>query len=205
MRPVTGHVRAQDLDILAGRLKTGRCSGDPDESAARLQYRIGADLNIAADGVEHHVAAANNSCEILDVVIDHPVRAKMAHVVVIASAGCCYHRGTEMFGELDRKAGDAAGAPLDQNGFAGFELRRIFDRPQCREASQPHGSRLGMAEAVGLFGDDRGLDGDLFRVSSLDALIGYPEHGVTDGKISDPGADRAHYTREVAAQDMRKR
>ena len=109
-----------------------------------------------------------------------------------------------MLGELDAEAGHATGAALDQNGFAGLELCRILEGPQRGEAGQRHGGRLGMAEAVGLLGDDRGLDGDLFRVRAFDALIADSEHRVTDGEVGDTRADCADHAREVAAQDMRE-
>ena len=110
-----------------------------------------------------------------------------------------------MLGELYGEAGNAASATLDQNGFARFELRRILEGPQRRNAGQRHGSRLGMAEAVRLLGDDLGLDGDLFRVRAFDALIHDPEHRIADGEVSDPRADRADHAREVAAQYIRER
>ena len=61
-----------------------------------------------------------------------------------------------------------------------------------------------MAEAVGLLSNDRGLDGDLFRVRAFDALIADPEHRVTAGEVGDTRPDLTDHTREVAAQDMRE-
>ena len=94
------------------------------------------------------------------------------------------------------------GAALDQDGFAGFELSRVFEGPERGQAGQRHRRRLGMAEPVGLLGDDRGLDRDLFGVAALDPLVGDAEHRVADGKIGDAGAERADDAGEVAAQDI---
>ena len=122
---------------------------------------------------------------------------------MIARAGRRDHRGTEMLGKLVATRPPPS-ASLDQNGFARFELRRILESPQRREAGQRHGGRFSMAEAVGLLGDDRRLDGNLFRVRPFDALIRHPEHRVPDGEVSDARADRTDHTREVAAKDMRE-
>ena len=108
-----------------------------------------------------------------------------------------------MLGELYREW-HTARATLDQNGFASFELRRILKGPQCGETSQRHSGRLGMAKALGFPGDDRGLDGDFFRVRAFDALIADPEHRVADGEVSDIRAGRADHAREVTAQDIGK-
>ena len=88
--------------------------------------------------------------------------------------------------------------------WPGFELRRIFNCGERGEAGEPQGSRLGMAETIGLLGDDRSIDGDLFRVGSFDTLVGHSEHGVPDGEIGDARSDRADDAREVPAKDMRE-
>jgi hypothetical protein len=46
-----------------------------------------------------------------------------------------------------------------------------------------------MAKAVGLLGNDRGFDGDLFRIRAFDALITDPEHRVADGEVGDTRTD----------------
>ena len=90
-----------------------------------------------------------------------------------------------MLGELHGKSGDAAGATLDQNGLARFEVRRIFDGRERGEADEPERGSFGMAERSGLLGDDRGLDGDLFRIGAFDALVGHAEYGIADFEIGD--------------------
>src|SRR5215813_5067218 len=202
MLTVAGHAWAQDLNITTGRLRTLWRSRDPDQASSWLEYGIGTELDIAANRVEHHVAVGNGLGKILDVVIDHSVGTETAYVVVVTRAGRGDDRGANMLGELDPEAGHATGATLDQNGFAGLELRRILEGPQGGEAGQRHGGRLGMAKALRLLGDDRGLDGDLLRVRAFDALIADPEHRVTDGEVGDTRADLADHAREVAAQDM---
>ena len=96
-----------------------------------------------------------------------------------------------MLGELHAKSRDPAGAALDQNSLAGFELRRIFNCGERREAGKPQGSRFGMTETIGLLGNDRGINGDPFRVGSLDTLVGYSEYRIPDGEIGDARSNRA--------------
>src|SRR5215831_14800883 len=204
MLAVTGHAWAQGLDITPGRLRALRRGRDPDQAPPWLEHSVGPELDLATDRVEHHVTVGNGLGEILSVVVDHPVRAETAYVVVVARAGRRDHRGTDVLGELDAEAGHATRAALDQNGFAGLELRRIFEGPQRGEAGQRHSGCLGMAEAVGLLGNDRGLDSDLFRVRAFDALIADPEHRVTDGEVGDTRTDLTDHAREIAAQDIRE-
>ena len=123
---------------------------------------------------------------------------------MIAGARRRDHRGTEILAKLHSKSCDAAGTALDQNSLAGFEFCRIFNSSERGEASEPQGSRLGMAETVGFLGNNRSLDGDLFRVGSFNALVSHSEHGISDSKISDARPDRADDAREVSAKDMRK-
>src|SRR5262245_52191406 len=153
MLAVTGHTWTQGLDITTGRLRALRRGRNPDQAPPWLEHGVGPELDLAADRVEHHVTIGNSRGEIDRVVVDHAVRAETAYVVVVASARRRDYRGAHMLGELDGEAGHTTRAALDQNGFAGFELRRILEGPQCGEAGQRHGGCFGMAEAVGLLGN----------------------------------------------------
>jgi len=62
-----------------------------------------------------------------------------------------------MLGELHGKAGDAASAALNQDGLAGFEMRRIFDRRQRGQADKAERRGFGVTERRRFLGDDRGL------------------------------------------------
>ena len=73
----------------------------------------------------------------------------------------------EMLGQFDGKSGDAACAPLDQNGFAGLELQSFLDGDDRRQPGQGQTRGLDVAHAIGLFRDDRGLHGDLFRIGAF--------------------------------------
>jgi hypothetical protein len=44
--------------------------------------------------------------------------------------------GAEMFGQLNGEARDTAGAALDQDGLAGFQLQRVLDRAERGEAGE---------------------------------------------------------------------
>src|SRR4029453_24451 len=202
MLTVAGHAWAQGLNITTGRLRALWRSRDPDQAPSWLEHGIGTDLDIAANRVEHHVAVGNGLGKILDVVIDHSVGTQTAYVVVVTRAGRGDNRGANMLAELDPEASHATRTTLDQNGFAGLELRRILEGPQGGETGQRHGGCLGMPKALRLLGDDRGLDSDLLRVRAFDALIAHPEHRVTDSEVGDTRPDRTDHAGEVAAQDM---
>src|SRR5215471_10635392 len=204
MCTVPRDIRAQYPHILTAWLKAGRGWRDPDQLAARLQYVIRANLDIPADRVEHDIAVGYYLGEILFIVIDHPVGAQLADIIVVARAGRRDHRRAEMLGQLDRKAGNAARAALDQDGFAQFKFGRVLERPQRGDAGQRHGGRLGVTEPGGFFRDDPRLDHDFLGIGALDALIAHTEYRVADVQICDIRADRTDDTREVAAEDMRK-
>ena len=120
---------------------------------------------------------------------------------MIAGAGGRDHGSAQMLGELHGKSGDAAGAALDQNGLAGFEMRGVFDGGERGEADEPERRGFGMAQRSRLLGDDRRLDGDLFRVGAFDALVGHAEHGIADFEIGDARAERADRRRRNRGQE----
>jgi hypothetical protein len=59
-------------------------------------------------------------------------------------------------------------------------------------------------QAIGFAGDDRGLDGELFRIRALDPRIHDTKHWVADCEIGYAFASLGNHSREVAAQDVRK-
>ena len=65
----------------------------------------------------------------------------------------------------------------------------------ARNLVSPHRKRdildIALAEAIGLIGDGRGIDGDLFRAGSFNTLVGHSEHGIPDDEIGDARSDRA--------------
>src|SRR6266705_2073114 len=83
-------------------LRRGR---DPDQAPPGLEHGVGPELDLAANRVEYHVTVGHSLGEILDIVVDHPVRAETADVVVVARAGRRDDRGANMLGELDGEAG----------------------------------------------------------------------------------------------------
>ena len=59
-----------------------------------------------------------------------------------------------------------------------------------------------MTETIGLLSNDRGINGDPFRVGSLDTLVGYSEYRIPDGEIGDARSNRANNAGEVPTKDM---
>src|SRR5215471_5014433 len=204
MWAVARDVRAQHLHVFAGRLEPGRRGRYPYQPTARLQYLVGTDLDFAADRVEHHVAIGDGFREILLTVVDYPVGAEAADIIVVACAGRRDDRCADVFGQLKGKAGNSARAALDQNGFARFDFGSVFERPQRGQAGQCHRCRLRMAEPVRFLGDDCRLDSDLLCVGALDPLVAYSEYRIARSQIRDSGADCANHAREVTPQNMRE-
>src|SRR5262249_5805226 len=100
MSAIANDVRAQRLDIIAGRLKTFRRRGDPYQSAPDLKPRITAGPHATTDGIEHHIADWTDRGKILGIVLDHLVSAETAHIGVICSARSCDHACAKMLAEL---------------------------------------------------------------------------------------------------------
>ena len=59
--------------------------------------------------------------------------------------------------------------------------------------------------AIGLFGDDRGLDRNFFGVGALLADVEDAEHRVADFQIADTGAGRGYRSGEIASENEGKR
>src|SRR3984885_8001084 len=204
MCAITRDIGASSLHIVAGWLKALWGRRDPDQPSSRLQHNIGTSPHIATHRVEHNLTIGERCAEIFDIVVNHPVCTKATYVVMVGGARRRDHLGTQVLRELNGKAGDAASAALNQNSFAGLELRCIIHRPQRGETDQPHGGCLGVTEPIWLLGNERGLDGNPFGVGSFDTLISDPEHRVADSEISHAGTYSADDAREITAQDMRK-
>ena len=109
-----------------------------------------------------------------------------------------------MLGELHGKARNAAGAALDQNRLAGFDLRHVFDAGERGDADEAERRRFGMAERIRLLGEEVSLDRDLLGIGAFDALVEHAEHGIADFEIGDAGADLAHHAGKIAPQDVGK-
>ena len=73
------------------------------------------------------IAAADGAGKILRVVVDDFIGPEATNIVAIAGAGGGDHPSADMLGELDRKAGDAAGAALDEDRLAALQLERGLD------------------------------------------------------------------------------
>ena len=168
VRTITGNSRAQHPDIRARWAKSVGCGCDPDQSTARLQDAVRASLNVSSNRVEYYVAVGDDLSEILGVVVNHPVYGQTANIIEVGSARRGNHGGAEILCELDRKTGDTARAPLDQDRFAGLELRGILDRPSGGDTDQRQRRGLQVGQAIGFARDDGGLDRELLRICLFD-------------------------------------
>src|SRR5438874_4531580 len=202
MGTVAREARTQQFDVRARRLKAGRRGRNPDEPATGLQDLVGTNLHLAADRVEYDIAARDGFGEILLLIVDDPLGAERANIIVIASAGGRGDGRTDMLGELDRKTGNTAGAALDQDCLAALHARGVFQSPDRGQAGQGHRGGLGMAELCRLLRDERGLDLDLLGVAALDPRIHDAEHRIADLQVVDTGAERADNAGEIAAGNV---
>jgi hypothetical protein len=66
---------SHDFDIASAGLEAWGCRGDPNQAAAGFQDLVGSDLDVAADGVKHHIAGGGLG-EILVRVVDDLVGAE---------------------------------------------------------------------------------------------------------------------------------
>ena len=107
-----------------------------------------------------------------------------------------------MFRQLDRKSGDAAGAALDQDGFAGFQLQAILDGADRRQPGERQRRSIDMRHIVWLPGDDGGLDRDLLGIGTLLADVANAEHLVADTQIRNAFSDGGNDTGKIAAENV---
>ncbi len=191
-------------DLTSERCGTGAVSPDPMKAARPpgLQNGKRALRHVAADGVEHRVAARNHLREILGVVVDGLVGAEALHVVVVRLARRRDDARADVLCDLYREARDAARPALDQYRFAGFQLQRVLDGHQRGKPDQRQGRAFHVRKVVGLFRDDRRLDGNLFRVGRLVARFDYAEYRIADLQIVYAAAERADDARNIPPRDI---
>ncbi len=109
-----------------------------------------------------------------------------------------------MLGELNGKAGDAAGAALNQNRLAALKLQRIGNRTDRREAGKSQRGGIDMRQRIRLLADDRRFDRDLFAIGAFAAGIEHAEHRVADFQIVHTAAESADYAGKVASGNRRE-
>ncbi len=109
-----------------------------------------------------------------------------------------------MFCQLDGEGRNAACPTLDQDRLAGFQLQRILDRANGRQARERHGRRIDMRQRGGLLRDDGGLDRDLFGIGAFLADVAHREHFVADTEVRNPFPDRRNDAGEIPPQNIRK-
>ena len=138
MRAIAPDLGAQAFHIRARRGRRGAARRDEGSATARLQYQVRTRSDIAADGVEHGIDVGHDLGEIIFVVVDDLVGTELADVLDVSRARRRDDARTDVLGNLDRKARDAARAALYQYRFAGFELQRVFNRAERGDSGQCH-------------------------------------------------------------------
>src|SRR2546425_4590555 len=204
MRTVAVDLRPQRRGVGARRGWNGRTRGDAREAPAGTKDREALQRDVSAHGVEDRVAAGNQLREVLRAVVDRLVRASCAHVVVVRRARGRDDARAEMPGERDGEAPDAAGTAVDEDRLARFQLERVLDRDERREAGEPDRRALRVGQARWLPREDLLPDRDLLCVGAFVRYFAHAEHRVADLEVLRPLAERGHYARKVPARDMRK-
>src|SRR5262245_21008902 len=171
---------------------------DEGTAAARAQHRERFLRDVAADRVEHGVAIGDHLGEVPGVVVDDLVGADATQVLMIGRAGDGNHAGADMLGELDREAGNAAGAALNENPLAGLELECLLDGADRGEAGQRHGGGDLVRHGVGLLGHQCGLDRELLGIGAIAAEREHAEDGIAHAQIGHAVTDRADHAGEIA-------
>ena len=159
--------------------------------------------HIAADRIEHGVAAGHHAGEILRVVVDDLVGAEAAHIVDVRCAAGGDDAGADIFGELNGETGNAAGAALDQDRLAALQFQRVFDRIDRGQSGKRQRRGVDMRKPLRLLGDEGGRDCDLLAIGAFLAGAEHAEHRVAHLQIG-AVADRADNAGKIAAGDLRK-
>jgi len=168
-------------------------SGRGEAGALGTKDREALQGDVAAHRVEDRVAAGNELREVLRAVVDRLVRAERAHVAVVRRARGRDDARAEEPREREREAPDAARAAVDEDRLARFQLERVLDRDERREAGEPDRRALRVGQARGLPREDLLPDRDLFGVGAFARNLAHAEHRVADLEVLRPLAERGHH------------
>src|SRR5882762_10717830 len=129
--------RSQRRGVGTWRGRSARAVGDGREAPAGTKDREALQGDVSAHRVEDRIAAGNELREVLRAVVDRLVRAERAHVVVVRRARGRDDARADVPSEREGEAPDAAGTALDEDRLARFQLERVLDRDERREAGEP--------------------------------------------------------------------
>src|SRR4029077_2866515 len=141
--------------------------------------------------------------EVLGIVVDDLIGAEAAHVVTVRCARRGDYASTNLLGELNGEAGDAARPTLDEDRFSAVQLQRLLDGAQRGEARKCQSCGVDMRQPVGFLGEDDRLDRNLLGIGALLARCANAEDLIAYGQIRDTFSDRADHAGEVAAGNDR--
>ena len=136
MRAIAPDRRTQRAQVTARRWRRLRTRPDEGRPTTRLEHRKRFLRHSAADGIEDGVAVGNDLGEVGGGIVDDFVGTDCAEIVVVFRPRRGDDAGADVLCKLNGEARDAAGAALDQDRLAGFQLQCIFDGNQCGEARE---------------------------------------------------------------------
>jgi hypothetical protein len=121
-------------------------------------------LDVAANGLEHHIARVDNFGEILRIVIDALMSTQAFNVPVVVGAGGRDYVCAKMASQLGGKSSDPSCATLDKDCLTLLKPGCVLRRPDCSEADERYYSRLDVAEPIWPDRNDFRADDKLYGV-----------------------------------------
>ena len=109
-----------------------------------------------------------------------------------------------MFGVLDGKARDAAGAALHQNRLAALQLQCVGHRADRGKAGERQSGGIDVRKPIRLLADQRRLDRELLAIGAFAPGIENAEYGVADFKVVDARAECRDDAGEIPPRDCWK-
>jgi hypothetical protein len=158
---------------------------------------------VAADRVEHEVDGLDASNE-RRCRVEHLLGPEFARELSGAGRRGAGHMRPSPRGELGYQVTDAAGRTEDEDALAGLQLSVHEEALPRRQPGQRQGGALDVAQAPGLWSEERGRhDGELG--GSPVAIEGrQSEHLVADGEVTDVAGDFLNDARELVRHDRRQ-
>ena len=134
----------------------------------------------AAHGVEYGVVPLAAGDEVLDGVVEHPVRAERLNELHVAAAAYGVDNGTGVRGELDGVRADAAGTADDQHPLPGPDAGQLAQEVPGGGEPVDAGCGLRIGDVRWHRGERRPLGQALVLGVRADGETGEPEDSVAD-------------------------
>ena len=206
-------VAALHVERADGEHGPGVAAGHENEPAAGGEQRHGNFEVRLAERFPPNIDAVGGSFfhaggDVFRFVVDGDVGPELAATFqFFFAAGRGDHFRADRLGHLHDHRADAAGAAVDEQRFAGFELGVAHQAQVGSDADERAGGGRFVAHAVGNWIEPALIDGGVLGKRALpaeQALVGSP-HAVADFEALRVGTNFLDDARQVAADDERQR